>query len=185
MNNFISNFSNIPNLITKFFDKINFVDLYEDHSKNIEWLEAMKKVPLYVKSISISSNNAEEFENLTDPNLHNTPIDSLQLNLRNSFEISAKTIENLKAIYPNSITLVYNPYYKDETAYKALIANFSKLLSNLDKTSLDMNFGDDYWIKLEFKDVIFKVVEPNEECSYIKAKSIRIGCTDEELCRIK
>ena len=37
----------------------------------------MKKVPLYVKRIEISSNIAEELENLTDPNLHNTPIDNL------------------------------------------------------------------------------------------------------------
>ena len=36
MNNFISNYANMPNPITKFFNKIDYVKLDEDHSKNIE-----------------------------------------------------------------------------------------------------------------------------------------------------
>ena len=75
MNNFISNYANTPNPITKFFNKIDYVSLYGDFREKIEWLEAMKEVPLYVKYIKISSNDAEELEILTDPNLHNTPID--------------------------------------------------------------------------------------------------------------
>ena len=111
MNNFISNYVNIPNPITKFFNIINYVRLYgDDHSKNIEWLEAMKKVPLYVKLIEIYPNDAKEFENLTDPNLHNTPINNLWLEFK-SFYISSKTIENLKAIYPNSIRFEVDPYF--------------------------------------------------------------------------
>ena len=98
MKNFLSNYSNIPNPITKFFNKINYVRLDGDYSENIEWLESMKKVPLYVKSIKIPSNNEEELENLTDPNLHNPPIENLQLELKN-FKISPKAIENLKKKY--------------------------------------------------------------------------------------
>ena len=114
MNNFISNYANIPNPITKFFNKIDYVELDGDFSRNIEWLEAMKKVPLYFKCIELSSNNTEELEILTDPNLHSTPINNLQLELE-SFNISSKTIENLKSIYPNLITLDCNPFEKDET----------------------------------------------------------------------
>ena len=79
----------------------------------IEWLEAMKTVPLYAKWITISSNKTEGLENLTDPNLHNTPIDNLRLKL-NSFNFSSKTIENLKTLYPNLITLYWNPLNWDE-----------------------------------------------------------------------
>ena len=186
MSNFISNYANIPNPITKFFNKIDYVSLYGDYSKKIEWLETMKKVPLYVKYISIRSNNGEEVENLTDSNLHNTPISILQLQLWKSFEISFKTIENLKAIYPNLISLYCNPFNSNETTYQVLFENFTKLLSNLDQTSLEVNFERDFFkFLLEFNDVIFKIVESNEECLYIKAKSVEIRCEDEELCWIK
>ena len=97
MDNFINNYANIPNPITKFFNKIDEVVLDWDDSKNIEWLEAMKKVPLYAKDIEIYLHNADELENLTDPKLHNTPIKNLILELLNNFKISSKTIENLKS----------------------------------------------------------------------------------------
>ena len=101
----------------------------------------MKKAPLYVKTIEIYLKNAEELENLTDPNLHNTPISNLILKLK-IFKISAKTIENLKAIYPKLITLCfYDPHDKDVYAYKSLFENFTKLLSNLDQTSLVMGYN--------------------------------------------
>ena len=176
----------MPNPITKFFNKINYVELDgSDDSKMIKWLEAMKKVTIYVKSIKIPSNNEEQLENLTDPNLHNTPISNLQLKL-NSFEISPKTIENLKSIYPNSITLKADPLYKDESAYESLFENITKLLSNLDNTSLEMIFHEDNFnFKLEFNDVIFKVVESKKEYSYIRAKSVEIRCKDEEFCWVK
>ena len=142
MNNFISKYANTPNSITKFFNKIDRVKLDGNYSKMIEWLEAMKKVPLYVKCIEISSNNAEKLENLTDPSLHNTPIINLKLKMLDSCNFSSKTIENLKAIYPNSITLEadYDSYYKDETANQALLKKFTKLLAKLDQASLDMDF---------------------------------------------
>ena len=148
----------------------------------------MKKVPLYVKRIEIFSNNAEELENLTDPNLYNTLIGNLELTLRGSVEISSKTIENLKTIYPNSITQnqAYSQFYRDESKIQALFGNFTKLLSNLEWISLVMGFdGDSFDFKLEFKDVILKVVESKEECLYIKAKSVEIRCEDNEFCWIK
>ena len=189
MNNFISNYANIPNPITNFFNKIEDVSLDgDDHSKTIEWLEAMKKVPLYVKKISILSNNEEELENLTDPNLHNTPISNLELKLLDSFNFSSKTIENLKAIYPNLITLEADSdlFCNDETLYQALFQNFTKLLSNLDQTSLEVDFEEDYsGFTLEFSDVTLKVVESKEECSYIRAKSVEIRYKDEDFCWIK
>ena len=186
MNNFINNYANIPNPITKFFNKIDRVKLdREDHNKKIEWLEAMKKVPLYIKYISISSNNAEELENLINPNLHNTPIDKLILELE-SCNFSSKAIENLKTIYPNLITLYRGLFDIDETENQVYFENFTKLLSKLDQTSLEMYFERyNYWIKLEFSDVILKVVESKEECSYIRAKSVEICCVDKEFCRIK
>ena len=186
MNDFISNYTNIPNPITKFFNKIDYVWLKGDYSKIIEWFEAMKKVPLYVKSISIYSNNAEELENLTDPNLHNAPIDNLKLILCESFEISSKTIENLKSIYPNSITLGPDHETKGEAANQVLFGNLIKLLSKLDHTSLEVSLHIlSYDFKLEFNNVIFKVVESKKECSYIRAKSAKIYWKAEELCRIK
>ena len=154
IDNFISNYANIVNPITKFFNKIYYVVLDgDDHSKKIEWLEAMKKVPLFVKSISIYSKNEEQLENLTDPNLHNTPISNLKLRLLESFNFSAKTIENLKAIYPNSITLETDGclFYKDESKHQVFLKNFTKLLSNLDQTSLQVNFEGYYsGFRLEF-----------------------------------
>ena len=184
MNNFISNYANTQNPITKFFNKLYYVELDEDYSDNIEWLEAMKKVPLYVKDIKISSNNENELESLTDPNLHNTAIRELELN--NSYEISSKTIENLQAIYPNSIKLNNHSHYRDEYAKQTLFDNLTKLLTKLDQTSLEMNFDGFFFnLKLEFNDVIFKVVESNEECSYIRTKSVEIRCRDEEFCWIK
>ena len=123
MESFISNYANIPNPITKFFNKLDYVSLDGDYSKMIEWFEAMKKVPLYAKRIEISSNSAEELEHLTAPNLHNTPIDNLQLELK-SFNISTKTIENLKAIYPNSIKLIYFSETKDEIVKQGLFWEF-------------------------------------------------------------
>ena len=187
MNNFISKYANMPNPITKFFNKINYVELDGDYSKNIEWLEAMKKVPLYIKTILIYSSNAEELENLTDPNLHNTPIKKLQLLAGSKrFNISSKTIENLQSIYPNSITIDYYSFYPDEAAKGSLFENFTKLLSKLNQTSLEMGFWNiDYRIELEFSDVILKVVESKEECSYIRAKWVEIRCEDEEFCWIK
>ena len=186
MDNFIRKYANISNPITEFFNKIYFVSLYGDYSKQIEWLEAMKKVPLYVKSIKILLNDAEKLENLTDPNLHNTPINNLELNFLKNFKISPKTIENLKAIYPNSITLSDDSVEKDESTNQALFENFNKLLSKLDRTSLEMDFQKNYFkLKLEFRDVIFKVMESNEECSYIRAKSVEIRCEYEELYLIK
>ena len=186
MNNFIRKYANIPNPITSFFNKIDSALLYEsNYREEIEWLEAMKKVPLYVKCISICSNNAEELENLTDPNLHNTPINKLELEL-NSIKISLKTIENLKEIYPNSIWIEDNCKTKGETTNQALFENFTKLLSKLDRTSLEMDFQKNYFkLKLEFKDVIFKVVESKEECSYIRAKLVEIECWDEDFSWIK
>ena len=139
MENFISNYVNISNPITKFFNKIDSVSLYGDYSKKIEWLEAMKKVPLYVKNIIIFLNNEEESENLADPNLHNTPISNLKLILK-SCNISSKTIENLKAIYPNSIT-IKDDSILNKDAHQAFFENYTKLLSNLDQTSLEMNFN--------------------------------------------
>ena len=146
----------------------------------------MKKVPLYVKSIKIPLNDAEQLENLTDPNLHNTPINNLQLKYLKSFKISSKTIENLKKIYPSSITLSDNSKTKDEVSKQVLFENFTKLLSKLNLTSLMMDFEGNYFkLKLEFSDVILKSVESNEECSYIKAKLVEIRCEDEEFCWIK
>ena len=186
MNNFIRYYSNIPNPITKFFNKIQNIELYEDCNKKIKWFEAMKKVPLYVKWIRISSNNVDELENVTDPNLHNTPINNLELNFLKSFKISSKTIENLKAIYPNSITLSMNHRNKDESIKQALLGNFTKLLSKLDHTSLEMKLNKySYNCKLEFSDVILKVVKSMKKCSYIRAKSVRIDCRAEEFCWIK
>ena len=144
----------------------------------------MKKVPLYVKYMKISSNNTEELENLTDPNLYSTPISNLILELK-GFNISSKTIENLKAIRPNSIRLIVL-WSGGETENQVFFGNFSKLLSNLDQTTLEMNFlNEDYRAKLEFSDVILKILESNEECSYVKAKSVKIPCKDEEFCWIK
>ena len=115
----------------------------------------MKNVPLYAEHISIPSNNAEKIEILTDPNLHNTPIKKLELTLLDSFNISAKTIENLEAIYPNLITLSDNSFSNDETKNQALFWNFTKLLSNLDQTSLEMKFWNNYYsFRLEFNNVI-------------------------------
>ena len=185
MNNFISNYANIPNPITKFFNKIDYVSLSGDDSRNIEWLEAMKKVPLYVKNILIKSNNTEQLEILTDPNLHNTPIKHLILYF-GSFKISSKTIENLKTLYPNLITIYFNPFEKDENKNQVLFLNFTKLLSKLYRTSLQMGFDGMYaYLTLEFSDVILKIVESNEEYSYIRAKSVKISCTDKELWWIK
>ena len=186
MNNFIYNYANIPNPITKFFNKIHKFWLYRcDNSEEIEWLEDMKKVPLYVKWIKISSKNAEELENLTDPNLHNTPINKLHLAF-NNMNISVKTIENIQLIYPNSITLDYNSYYTDESSKKVLFGNFIKLLSKLDHASLKTSFNKNYYrIKLEFSEVICKVVESYNECSYIRAKSVEIRWAGDELCWIK
>ena len=148
-------------------------------------MEAIKKVPLYIKRIKISSNNTEQLENLTDPNLHNTPINNLELVLK-SCNFSSKTIENLKTIHPNSITLYRGPFDKDETKNQVYFANFTKLLSNLDQISLEMGTeSDDFDFRLEFNDVILKIVESNEECSYIRAKSIKISCEDKEYCWIK
>ena len=187
MENFMSKYVNTTNPITKFFNKIHqFALAGGDYSKNIEWLEAMKEVPLYVKSISIYSNNAEELEYLTDPNLHNTPIRNLEFKLLKSFNISSKTIENLKAIHPNSITLSDNSIFNDEAQSQDLFGNFTKLLLNLDQTSLEMRFwNNDYSFKLEFRDLILKVVESKSECLYIRAKSVETGCTDEEFCWVK
>ena len=185
MNNFISNYANTPNPITKFFNKIEYVQLYGDYSENIEWLEAMKKVPLYAKTFKIFSDNTEELENLTDPNLHNTPIDNIQLELE-SCNFSSKLIENLKTIYPNSIRFYCNPFNKDETKHQVYFANFTKLLSNLDLNSLKLDFDWMYfYLNLDFSDVILKIVESNEEYSYIRAKSVEISCTDKEFCWIK
>ena len=178
MNNFIKDFANTPNPITKFFYKIDRVKLNGDDREKIEWLEAMKKVSLYVENISISLNNAEELENLTNPNLHNTPISNLWLELKNC-NFSSKTIENLKTIYPNLITLKQSCWFGDGTG------NFTKLLSNLDLTSLETGFYDLFKLKLEFSNVILKVAESNEECLYIRAKSVEIRCRDEEFCWIK
>ena len=146
----------------------------------------MKKVPLYVKRIEISSNIAEELENLTDPNLHNTPIDNLWL-LLDSFKISSKTIENLKAINPNSITIRLHHKFQNEDLKQIFTWNFIKLLSKLDNISLEMEFEQDHYykFKLEFNDAIWKVVESKEECSYIRAKSVEIRCKVEELYWIK
>ena len=186
MESFISNYANIPNPITKFFNKLDYVSLEGNYYKeDIEWLESMKKVPLYVNFIKIYPDNAEELENLTDPNLHNTPISNLELEL-NRIKISSKTIENLKAIYPNSITLSDDSEEKDESTNQTLFRNFTKLLSKLDRTSLEMYFWNiDYRFELEFRDVIFKVVESKEECSYIRAKLVKISCEYEEFCWIK
>ena len=152
----------------------------------IEWLEAMKKVPLYAQNIMICLNNEVELENLTDPNLYNTQINNLQLEFLNGVKISSKTIENLKAIYPNSITIKNYYTSNDESTNQVLIENFTKLLSNLDNTSLEMDSNTNYYrIKLEFSNVILKVVESNEECSYIRAKSVEILYIDEESCLIK
>ena len=41
------------------------------------------------------------------------------------------------------------------------------------------------YLKLEFSDVILKIVESNEEYSYIRAKSVKISCEDKEYCWIK
>ena len=173
----------MPNPITKFFNKIYDVQLSGDYSKMIECLEAMKKVPLYAKNIQIYLNNEEELENLTDPNLHNTPIEKLELKWMKSFEISSKTIENLQSIYPNSIKLDKCFNIKDETINQALFDNFIKLLSKLDQTSLEMtSYEINFNLKLVFNDVIWKVVESNEKWSYIRAKSVKIRCLDEELC---
>ena len=145
----------------------------------------MKKVPLYAKHISISSNNAEGLENLTDPNLHNAPINNLHLSLKN-FNISSKTIENLQSLYPKLITLNQDPKTRNEYSKQVLFENFTKLLPKLDPTSLEMNFNKyDYRIKLEFSDVTCKVMESKEECSYIRTKSVEIRCSDEEFCWIK
>ena len=145
----------------------------------------MKKVPLYVKYISISSNNEEELENLTDPNLHNAPISNLQLKL-GSFNISAKTIKNLEVIYPSSITIKDNSIFNDESKNQVLFGNCTKLLSKLDQTSLEMDFyGNCFDLNLEFSNVIFKVVESKEECLYIRAKSVEVRCKSKELFRIK
>ena len=185
MKNFISNYGNIPNPITKFFNKIDSISLDGDYSKMIEWLEAMKKVPLYAKRIEISSNSEEQLEHLTAPNLHNTPIDNLQLELK-SFNVSAKTIENLKSIYPNSIKLINFSETKDKIVKQGLFENFTKLLSKLDQTTLEMGFKyDNFSIKLEFSDVIFKVVELKNECSYIRAKSVMTNCAADDFCWIK
>ena len=185
MNNFISNYANIPNPITKFFNKLDSISLYGNYSKMVVSLEAIKRVPLYVKNISICSDNAEELENLTDPNLHNTPIDNLKIILK-SFNISSKTIENLQTIYPNSITLFAYSETKNEYAKQVLFENFIKLFPKLDRTSLMMYFDtSSSGFALEFSDVIFKVVESKEECLYIRAKSVEIRCKDEELCWIK
>ena len=177
----------MPNPITKFFKKVDRVTLIgDDHRKQIKWLEAMKKVPLYVKNIQIYSSNAVELENFTDPNLHNTSIKKLQLVGSKSFNISSKTIENLQSIYPNSITIDYYSFDKDETTYKTLFGNFTKLLSKLDQTSLQMGVRRMHsYLKLEFSDVILKIVESNEEYSYIRAKSVEIRCEDKEYCWIK
>ena len=187
MNNFIRKYANIPNPITNFFNKIYSALLCEDdYREEIEWLEAMKKVPLYVECIKISSNNTEQLEKITDPKLHNTPINILELTLDENFNFSSKTIENLKAIYPNSITLNYRHFSIYTTANQILIGNFTKLLSKLDQTSLLSTFyGEFFDLELEFSDVIFKVVESNEECSYIKAKSVEIRWTAEDFCWIK
>ena len=184
---FLNNYANTPNPITKFFNKIDRVKLdREDHNKKIEWLEAMKKVPLYVKWITIYSNNAEDLENLTDPKLHNTPINNLELILDESFDFSSKTIENLQSICPNSINLVDLSIYEDRDTNQDMFENFTKLLSKLDRTSLGMYFGrDGYRFELEFRDVIFKFVESEKECSYIRAKSLKISCKDKEFCWIK
>ena len=185
MNNFIMNYASIPNPITKFFNKINYVRLTGNHSKNIEWLEVMKKVPLYVKSIELSSNNTEQLENLTDPNFHNTPINNLWLQLK-SFKISSKAIENLKTMHPNLITLLCHPFDRNKNADQVLFGNFTKLLSKLDQTSLQMFYNGDYSnLRLYFSDVIFKIMESLEECSYIRAKSVEIRCRDEDFCKIK
>ena len=146
----------------------------------------MKKVPLYVKCIEISSNDAEELENLTDPNLHNTPISSLHLQSLDSFKFSSKTIENLQSICPNSINLVDPSIYEDRDTNQDMFENFTKLLSMLDTTSLGMYFDrDGYSFKLEFRDLIFKLVESKKECSFIRAKSVEIHCRDEDFCKIK
>ena len=84
----------------------------------------MKKVCLYVKSIKIPLYYEEQLENLTDPNLHNTPINNLQLNFLKSFKISPKTIENLKEIYPSSITLSDNSKIKDEVSKQVFFWKF-------------------------------------------------------------
>ena len=186
MNKFICNYANIPNPITKFLNKIDYVLLCGNYSKMAKLLEAMKRIPLYVKTIKIFSYNPEELENLTDPNLHNPPIDNLILTLFDDMNISSKTIENLQAIYPNSITLSVDSEIEDKSSKKSLFENFAKLLSKLDQTSLEMNFDEDYYnFELEFRDVIFKVVESKKECSYIRAKSVEIRCADEELYWIK
>ena len=146
----------------------------------------MKNASLYAKHIVIHPNNGEELENLTDPNLFDTRINNLELALSNSFKISSKTIENLKAIYPNSITLSDNSISNDEARSQALFLNFTKLLSSLDQTSLEMRFwNNDYSFKLEFRDVIFKVQKSKSECSYIRAKSFETGCKDKDFCWIK
>ena len=146
----------------------------------------MKKVPLYAEHTIIYPNNAEELENLTDPDLHNPPIKNLKLILLNSFKISVNTIENLKAISPYLITLSDNSEAKDEAANKALFTNFVKLLSKLGNTSLEIDFDEDYFgFELKFDDVIWKVVESKNKCSYIKAKSVVIRCEDEDFCLIK
>ena len=145
----------------------------------------MKKVPLYAKNISIYPIDAEELEDLTDPNLHNTPISNLELQF-GSIKFSSKTIENLKTIHPNLITIYCNPFDKDETENQVYFENFTKLLSNLDQTSLEMGVDwTDSYLNLEFSNVILKIVESNEEYSYIRAKSVKIRCEDKEYCWIK
>ena len=180
------NNANIPNPITKFFNKIDEVKLTGDYSKMIKLLEAMKKVPLYAENISIFSiDNTEKLENLTDPNLYNTPIDNIELELK-SCNFSSKTIENLQTIHRNSITLYCDPFEKDETVDQDMFVNFTKLLSNLDQTSLVLGVDWMYsYLNLEFSDVILKIVESNEEYSYIRAKSVKISCEDEDFCWIK
>ena len=145
----------------------------------------MKKVPLYVISISIYPNDAKELENLTDPNLQNSPISNLELEFKN-FKFSSKTIENLQSICLNSINIFDLSSYEIGDTNQDMFENFTKLLSKLDQTSLTMYFiEDDYSFKLEFNDVIFKFVKSKKECSYIRAKSLKILCYDEDFSKIK
>ena len=141
-------------------------------------MQVIKSAPLYVDYFRIDAENSEELEQLTNPNLYNTPISEYHMEFEAKLKISSEVIKNLQIIKPKKIVLGYRInmenlfYYKEMN--QILLSNFIEFLFKFDQTELSMNAFDSPDFVLKFNNAVWKVVKSNNEYSYARMDTLTI-----------
>ena len=158
------------------YNKVDFIYFFRlPCEEKLKQLEIMTKASVIASSLYIDAKSSEELEKITCPDYYKEEIINFFINIKENFEISDITLQNLDQIKYTEISLSFYDYAYSNLDYEIVWLNYCKIISSLNNNSVNADISYDFksnWT-LNFEDTIVKMTAPNNQNMFIKCENFK------------